>query len=140
MPRHPVARVSAAESNMLIPGIDKTRRDPSASARRTPTCSPDGTRSQDMCRGGARRPRTLVRERRMVPTKDSICPHRTTTARCIQGDSRKVTRCTRTGASVRGLSRESRATIRFKRLHHPREQHDPPELVRRIFRAPALKH
>ena len=120
MPRHPVARVSAAECNMLIPCIDKSRRELWVPARRNPIRSPDGTRSQDMCHGGARRPGTLVRERRMIPTKESVRPNRTTPAGCTQEDSCAVTRWTRTGASVRGLSRESCATIRFKRLHHPR--------------------
>ena len=53
----------------------------------------------------------------MVPTKESIRQNRTGPAGCIKVNPCAVTRLTRTGASVRGLSRESRATIRFKRLH-----------------------
>jgi len=49
MPRHPVARVSAAECNMLIPRTEKTH-------------------------GVARRPGTLVRERWVVPRTESLRP------------------------------------------------------------------
>ena len=56
MPRHPVERVSATECNMLIPRMDKTRCELFVSARGTLIRSPDGLRSEDMCRGGVRRP------------------------------------------------------------------------------------
>ena len=48
MPRHPAARVSAAECNMLFLRIKTTRREPPVSDRKAPVRSPDGTRSQAM--------------------------------------------------------------------------------------------